>query len=188
MLEAVRDKGLRGKIIRIGNLMGRHSDGECQINFHTNAFMNSLRGFATIGKCPVSHATDPMSFSPVDITARAVVLLAGTNDRFTAFHADNRFGFDEWQLVDAANRSGIEIRPVPDDEYYADYYHMLSDESVNARLQGLMTNDRPDLHAVETDNTFTANVLYRLGFSWPMTDIGYLEKAIVSLKTLGFFD
>ena len=188
LLEAVRSNGLRGKIIRIGNLMGRHSDGEFQINFHTNAFMNSLRGFATIGKCPISHATDPMSFSPVDITARAVVLLAGTNDRFTAFHADSRFVFDEWQLVEAANRSGIEIRPVPDDEYYADYYRMLSDETLNARLQGLMTNDRPDLHAVETDNTFTANILYRLGFSWPMPDIAYLKRVIVSLKTLGFFD
>ncbi len=187
LLEAVKN-GLRGKIIRVGNLMGRHSDGEFQINFHTNAFMNSLRGFATIGKCPVSHATDPMSFSPVDMTARAVVLLAGTNDCFTAFNADNRFGFDEWQLVEAANRAGIEIRPVPDDEYYADYYRMLSDETVNARLQGLMTNDRPDLHAVETDNTFTANILYRLGFAWPMPDSDYLEKAIVSLKTLGFFD
>ncbi len=188
LLEAIRRDGLRGKIIRIGNLMGRHSDGEFQINFNTNAFMNSLRGFATIGKCPVSHATDPMRFSPVDMTARAVVLLTGTNDRFTAFHADNRFGFDEWQLVEAANRSGVAIRPVPDEEYYADYYRLLSDKSVNARLQGLMTNDRPDLHAVETDNTFTANVLYRLGFSWPMTDIDYLEKTIVSLKTLGFFD
>lgn len=91
-------------------------------------------------------------------------------------------------ILEASNRSGIHIRPVPDNEYYADYNRMLSDESVNARLQGLMNNDSPYLHAVETDNTFTANILYRLGFSWPMTDINYLERAITSLKTLGFFD
>ena len=187
MLEAIRD-GMRGKIIRVGNLMGRHSDGEFQINFNTNAFLNALRGFATIGKCPISHATDPMSFSPIDLTARAIVLLAGTNDMFTAFHADNRFGFDEMQLIEACNRCGIAIAPVDDREYYADYYRMLGDERVNARLQGLVTNDRPDLHMVDTDNAFTANVLYRLGFSWPLTDSAYLERAISSLMTLDYFE
>ena len=187
MLEAING-GLRGKIIRVGNLMGRHSDGEFQINFNTNAFMSALRGFTTIGKCPFSHATDPMSFSPVDMTARAIILLAGTDDRFTAFHADSRFGFDEMQLIEASNRCGLSIVPVPDEEYYADYYRMLGDAKVNAKLQGLLTNDRPDLHMVETDNLFTANVLYRLGFSWPLVDSSYLERAIESLLTLDFFE
>lgn len=187
MLEAIRN-GLRGKIIRVGNLMGRHSDGEFQINFNTNAFMNALRGFVTIGKCPISHATDPMSFSPVDMTARAIVLLAGTDDRFTAFHADSRFGFDEMQLIEASNRCGLSIVPVSDEEYYGDYYRMLGDEKVNSRLQGLVTNDRPDLHMVDTDNLFTANVLYRLGFSWPLVDNAYLERAIESLLTLDYFE
>lgn len=187
MLEAIRG-GLRGKIIRVGNLMGRHSDGEFQINFNTNAFMSALRGFTTIGKCPISHATDPMKFSPIDMTARAIVLLAGTDDRFTAFNADSRFGFDEWQLIEATNRCGLNIVPVPDEEYYADYYRMLGDASVNSKLQGLVTNDRPDLHMVDTDNIFTANVLYRLGFSWPLVDSSYLERAIESLLTLDYFD
>ena len=187
MLAAIRD-GLRGKIVRVGNLMGRHSDGEFQINFNTNAFMSALRGFTTIGKCPISHATDPMSFSPIDMTARAIVLLAGTNDKFTAFHADSRFGFDEMQLIDASNRCGLNIVPVQDEEYYSDYYRMLGDAKVNAKLQGLVTNDRPDLHMVDTDNLFTANVLYRLGFSWPLVDSSYLERAIESLLTLDYFE
>ena len=186
MLEAIRD-GLRGKIIRVGNLMGRHSDGEFQINFNTNAFLNALRGFATIGKCPISHSTDPMSFSPIDLTARAIVLLSGTNDQFTAFHANNRFSFDEMHLIESANRCGVKIVPVDDAEYYADYYRLLGDETINSRLSGLVTNDRPDLHAVETDNIFTANVLYRLGFSWPFMDGAYLDRTLESLLTLDYF-
>lgn len=187
MLEAI-DQGMKGKIIRVGNLMGRHSDGEFQINFNTNAFLNAVRGFTTIGKCPISHATDPMSFSPVDLTAKAIVLLAGTNDIFTAFHADNRYRFDEMQLIEACNRLGLTIKPVIDQEYYADYYSMLGDERMNSRLQGLLTNDRPDLHMVNTDNMFTANVLYRLGFSWPFMDGAYLERTLSSLLTLDYFD
>ncbi len=187
MLEAIRD-GMRGKIIRVGNLMGRWSDGEFQINFNTNAFLHALRGFAPIGRSPISHATDPMSFSPIDLTARVIVLLAGTNDSFTAFHADNRFGFDEMQLIESCCRCGVTITPVPDEEYYADYYRMLGDEKINSRLSGLVTNDRPDLHMVETDNVFTANILYRLGFSWPLMDGAYLDRTIESLMTLDYFE
>lgn len=187
ILEAVKN-GMRGKIIRVGNLMGRHKDGEFQINFETNAFLNAVRGFATIGKSPISHATDPMSFSPIDMTARAVVLLSGTNDMFTAFNADSRFRFDEWQLIEAANKCGIKITPVSDDEYYADYHRMLGDPKINAKLQGLMTNDRPDIRGVESDNKFTTNILYRLGFSWPLPDSSYLERTLASLLALDYFE
>ena len=187
MLEAIKN-GMRGKIIRVGNLMGRHSDGEFQINFNSNAFLNALRGFATIGKAPISHSTDQMSFSPIDMTAKALVLLAGTNDIFTAFNADNRFIFDEWQLIAVANRCGVRITPSPDEEYYADYRRMLGDLRINARLQGLITNDRPDIHGVEVDNKFTTNILYRLGFSWPLPSDDYLERAIRSLLNIDYFE
>ena len=186
MLEAIRS-GLRGKIIRVGNLMGRYSDGEFQTNMRTNAFLNGLRGFVTIGKCPLSHATDPMSFSPVDCTARAVVLLAGTNDMFTAFHAESRSRFDEMKIVEAVNRCGIKLTPVQDKEYYDDFYRMMGDDKKNEKISALLTNDRPDVHMVTVDTSFTANVLYRLGFSWPFIDDEYLDKVIESLDTLDFF-
>ena len=79
-------------------------------------------------------------------------------------------------------------KAVSDEEYYADYYRMLGDSKINSKLQGLVTNDRPDLHMVETDNLFSANVLYRLGFSWPLVDSSYLERAIESLLTLDYFE
>lgn len=186
MFKAIRE-GLRGKVLRAGNLMGRASDGEFQANAHTNAFLNALRGFVTIGKCPISHSTDPMSFSPIDSTARAMVLLAGTNDKFTAFNADSRWTFDEMKLIDVVNRYGIKVTPVDDKEYYDDFYRMMADPAMNEKVSALLTNDRPDLHMVNTDNRFTANVLYRLGFAWPFVDDTYLKKVIESLDTLDFF-
>lgn len=186
MFKAIRE-GLRGKVLRAGNLMGRASDGEFQANAHTNAFLNALRGFVTIGKCPISHSTDPMSFSPIDSTARAMVLLSGTNDKFTAFNADSRWTFDEMKLIDVVNRYGIKVTPVDDKEYYDDFYRMMADPAMNEKVSALLTNDRPDLHVVNTDNRFTANVLYRLGFAWPFVDNSYLKKVIESLDTLDFF-
>ncbi len=187
VLEAIGE-GLRAKIIRVGNLMGRHSDGDFQMNMRTNAFLNALRGFVTIGKAPISHVTDPMEFSPVDKTAEAIVLLSGTNDCFTMFHASERFILDEMQFFSTCTKCGLPIEFVPDEEYYELFRRMLGDESVNERLGALLTNDRPDMTMVPADTTFTANILYRLGFSWPYMDQAYLERIIMALKTLGFFN
>ncbi len=187
MIEAI-DSGLRGKIIRVGNLMGRHSDGEFQVNLETNMFLNGIRGFAAMGMYPISHMTDPMRFSPIDCTARAVVLLAGVNDRFTAFNCDNRYGFDEMKLIDSCNRCGIPIEAAEDEIYYAEYHKKLGDDRINARLTGLAAYDIRDAHAVETDNLFTTNILYRIGFSWPLVDDAYLDRAITSIMTLDYFD
>ena len=181
-------QGLRGKIIRVGNLMGRYSDGEFQINMRTNAFMNALRGFVAIGKCPMSHCTDPMSFSPVDCAAKSIVLLAGTNDCFTAFHAQPRYPFDEMYVIEAANRCGLTVKPVPDKEYYDDFYRMMGDNEKSEKVSALLTNDRPDLHMVDTENRFTTNVLYRLGFSWPLIDQSYLVRVLHGMDELGFFE
>ena len=51
VLEAV-SSGLDGKVIRVGNLMSRNSDGEFQINFITNGFLRSPRGYEAVGKFP----------------------------------------------------------------------------------------------------------------------------------------
>ena len=65
---------------------------------------------------------------------------------------------------------------------------MLGDPTVNAKLQGLMTNDRPDLRGVESENKFTTNILYRLGFSWALPDSAYLERALEKLLQLDYFE
>ena len=186
MFDAI-EKGLRGKVIRVGNLMGRHSDGEFQANMETNMFLSGIRGFAFMGKYPISHMTDPMRFSPIDCTARAVIMLAGTNDIFTAFNCDNRYGFDEMKIIDACNRNGLKIVPAADEEYYKEFREKLGDEGVNARLNGLAAYDIKDAHAVDTDNLFTTNILYRIGFSWPLVDDTYLDRAINSIMTLDYF-
>ncbi len=188
IFDAIENDGLRGKVIRVGNLMGRHSDGEFQANMETNMFIRGLRGFHIMGKYPISHMTDPMRFSPIDCTARAVVLLSGTNDKFTAFNADNRYGFDEMKIIDACNKNGIRIVPEDDEKYYKEFREKLADDKINSGLNGLAAYDIVGVHPVETDNLFTTNILYRIGFSWPLVEDAYLERAIASLKSLGFFD
>ncbi len=86
ILDAMESHGLPGKIIRIGNLMGRRSDGEFQIDFRSNGFINRLKAYKLIGCFPFSMMDTTVEFSPVDVTARAVTLLAGTPDSYSVFH------------------------------------------------------------------------------------------------------
>ena len=74
VLEAV-SSGLDGKVIRVGNLMSRNSDGEFQINFITNGFLRSLRGYEAVGKFPVKGSRGSYRISPIDSTALAVLKL-----------------------------------------------------------------------------------------------------------------
>ena len=53
-IEYIEKDSQAKKVIRVGNLMSQHSDGEFQINFIANGFMRTLRGYAVIGKFPVS--------------------------------------------------------------------------------------------------------------------------------------
>ena len=77
VLEAV-SSGLDGKVIRVGNLMSRNSDGEFQINFITNGFLRSLRGYEAVGKFPIGAMHEVTEFSPIDSTALAVLRLVQT--------------------------------------------------------------------------------------------------------------
>ena len=86
ILEARIEKGLDAVILRAGNLMGRYSDGEFQINLLTNAFMRSLVAFHHLGACPISALADTVELSPIDATAEAVLAHAGVNSMFSIFH------------------------------------------------------------------------------------------------------
>ncbi|MCQ2482744.1 MAG: amino acid adenylation domain-containing protein [Clostridia bacterium] len=188
VFDAIEEKALRAKVIRIGNLIGRCSDGEFRTDRDTNMFISGLHGFCIMGKYPLGHVMDSIRFSPIDYSARAVVLLSGTNDKFTAFNADNRYGFDKMKIIDICKKNGIDLIAEEDDKYYEEFRAQLSENRIDSSLNGISAYDIAGVHEVDTDNSFTTNVLYRLGFSWPLADDSYLDRAVKSLKELGFFE
>ena len=64
ILTAIRDSGLNAKIMRVGNLSARGSDGEFRINFRSNAFMGRLKAYVAIGCVPFEALDAPCEFSP----------------------------------------------------------------------------------------------------------------------------
>lgn len=191
VLEAVAD-GMKGRVIRVGNLMSRVSDGEFQINSVTNGFMRTLRGYVALGKFPVSQLDMPAEFSPIDSTAEAIVKLAGAWGDFSVFHAYSSYVIQMADVVEQMNSLGIAIETVSDEDFAASLQKALEDEDKNQLISGLIAylpgEQEEGSVYIDADNSFTTKILYRLGFKWPMPDKDYLRNALKALETLGFFD
>ena len=191
MLNAINDKGLDGKIIRVGNLMSRQSDGEFQINSITNGFMRSLRAYYALNKFPISSLDETTDFSPIDEVAKTILILATAPKQFTLFHSANSHPVEMGDVVKAMNDCGLRIDNVKDKEFMDAVIEATNDEEKSKKVSALITYTSSDNHSHEyilTDNSFTIKALYRLGYKWPITDQEYLEKAIKSLIGLEFFE
>ena len=190
VLEAVSN-GLDGKIIRVGNLMSRNSDGEFQINFITNGFLRSLRGYKAVGKFPMGGMHEIAELSPIDSTALAVLRLVQTDRRFTVFHACNSHHIYMADLIYAMRNYGFDIDIVKDEEFEDAVKEFAKNSKDSDAVSGLIaytSHNENEIYTMEYSNRFTAQVLYRLDYKWPVTDDRYLESAIGALDRLAFFD
>ena len=78
-----------------------------------------------------------------------------------------------------------------DEEFLKSMKEMMLDESKSMLVSSLISYSSSDMHThsfILSDNEFTNKALYHLGYKWPITDDKYLEQAINSLATLGFFE
>lgn len=190
ILEACVKDGLDAKIIRVGNLMSRKSDGEFQINFVTNGFMRTLGAYRTLGCFPIGAMHAPAEFSPIDSTAAAVLKLAASGGGFTVFHAYNSHRIFMADVIYAMTAYGFRIRIVPDQEFEQVLKNAAGQGDKSDAVLGLIayaSDDENQRYELMSENRFTAEALYRLGYKWPITDDAYLENAIKALDTLEFF-
>ena len=189
--EAILHRGLDGKVIRVGNLMGRARDGEFQVNSSTNSFMNSIRAYKKLGVFPVSAADSTIDFSPIDEVAKTILLLSSTSSKYTLFHSANSHEIELGDVIAAMNDYGYKIDMVDDASFQKALSDYIQDESRQMDVSALISYDSSSSASREyilSDNTFSVKALYRLGYKWPITDGKYLARSIASLDTLGYFE
>ena len=209
LIDATSRGRVRGKIIRLGNLMARNADGEFQINANNNGFLKQFLGYSVLGCYPVDLMNMSIEFSPIDAAARAVVLLSGTPDEFTVFHAKNCNIIQYGYMVETMNRKGYNIKLVETGEFEERFKKMLDEMEDVSSISSLvvylnkseksmadnMSADRlkeGDVKyevrvKIHSDTSFTTKALYRLGFAWPLISKEYLEKMVETLQDLDFF-
>lgn len=185
VLEAA-GRGLDAKIMRLGNLMGRHSDGEFQVNFRSNAFIRSLASYRTIGAVPYSLMNTVTDFSEIDMTARAILLLAGTDRKFTVFHPMNNHTVTFADIIYSMREYGFEIDPVEDDVFAT---RMAEAGDASGALIAYRSREGEERrYELGASCEFTSAALYRLGFKWPVSGEKYIVSMVKALDELNMFD
>ena len=154
-------------------------------------FINRLKAYKLIGCFPVSMMDTPVEFSPVDATARAITLLAGTPDSYSVFHANNCHDIHFANVLEAFEASGFRIDVVDDETFLNRFYSALDDKEKGIAVSSLVAyegNRDETLQWMKWDNRYTIKALYRLGFSWPLISLQYLGNNLRFLSEMGFFD
>ena len=192
ILDAVARKGLKAKIMRVGNLAARSFDGEFQVNFSTNSYMGRIKIFNMLGCCPFEQFDQPTEFSPINETARAIVLLAHTPTECTVFHPYNTHTRLLGDVLQELSKIGTAVDFVEASQFEAILQQAAADPKKASLLTTMvayqnMSNGQPT-QTVDRTNAYTSQVLLRLGFRWTEPNSDYIGKMLTAISQLGFFD
>ena len=192
ILDAVALHGLSAKVMRVGNLAARSTDGEFQVNFQSNSYMGRIKVYNMLGCCPYAMYDAPAEFSPINETARAIVLLASTPKDCTVFHPYNNhiqlMGDILTQLGDITGG----VRFVEADEFEVVMAEAQNDPQKAKQMSALLAY-KDMAHgqksaSVGRQNSYTSQVLHRLGFYWSTTSWDYDQQMLQAIAGFGFFD
>lgn len=192
VLDAVAHHGLSAKVMRVGNLAPRSYDGEFQANFNSNSFMGRLKVFYMLGCCPYDSYDEPTEMSPIDQTAKAVVLLASTPKECTVFQPFNNHTELLGDILERMAKVGKRMRFVETDEF-GQTLTLAGQDPEKAKLLSAMMAYQDITHGqkasiIERDNRYTCSVLHRLGFHWVDTSWDYVERMLNAIGGVGFFE
>ena len=192
ILDAVAHKGLNAKIMRVGNLAARSTDGEFQANFATNSFMGRIKVYNMLGCCPYSMRNKQVEFSPINEVAHAIVLLSSTPRECTVFHPYNIHGQFLGDVLMGLLTVGDGVKFVEQEEFQQKMEEAKNDP-VKAKDMSSLLAYQDMAHGQKTadvkrDNDYTTQVLYRLNFAWSPTSWDYVERMLTAISSLGFFD
>ena len=192
VLDAVAHHGLNAKVMRVGNLAPRSYDGEFQANFNSNSYMGRLKVFNTLGCCSYDDYDELTEMSPIDETAKAVVLLATTPKGCTVFQPFNNHTELFGDVLQLLSKVGKEIRFVERDEFEKALAEAGQDPE-KAKLLSAMLAYQDMAHGqkavfIDRDNRYTCAVLHRLGFHWSDTAWDYVERMLTAISGFGYFE
>ena len=192
ILDAVATKGLRAKIMRVGNLAARSYDGEFQVNFSTNSYMGRIKIFNMLGCCPYDQYDQPTEFSPIDQTAKAIVLLATTPKECTVFQPYNTHTRLLGNVLQVLDKLGTEMQFVEPEAFGMAIQQAALDPQKAPLLTTMLAYQNiahgQPTQIVDRNNEYTSQVLLRLGFRWTEPDNEYIGRMLTAISQLGFFD
>ncbi|MBP5777047.1 MAG: amino acid adenylation domain-containing protein, partial [Prevotella sp.] len=192
ILEAIALHGLDGKIMRVGNLAARSTDGEFQANFSTNSFMGRIRVFNMLGCCSYAMAASKVEFSPINEVSHAIVRLATTPKECTVFHPYNNHVQFLGDVLNGLSVVTNGVRFVELDEFNEVMNRAKDDPAKASQLASLLAYadaaHGQRVTDVTRNNDYTTQVLLRLDSSFSPTSWDYVERMLTAIEGFGFFE
>ena len=134
-----------------------------------------------------------MEFSPIDQTARAVVLLAGTPAANVVFHVQNDHMLPMDDILSRLHKDdGSPLDYLEVDDFVRRMDEAKADPEKARILSSIIayTQAEGQVQMVENvaSSVFSMQVLHRLGFRWDETSSAYVDMIFRILDSFRFFD
>ena len=184
MLLRMRKEGLSVRIFRVGNLTPRLSDGRYQANPAANAFAGRLKSFIEIGAVPETVAGLSLEFTPVDLCAKAMLILSqsgGKNPLIFHLYNPYKIAVEEWikKLPEELHKPEI-----VSDRRFIEKLRALSLENGQKKLTSIVNEiNKLDSTAqtIRTRSDRTVETLRRAGFVWAEVSGDYIVEFIKTI-------
>ena len=191
ILENILNNNLNAKIIRLGNITNRYSDGAFQINVSENAFLNRIHSFLQLGCFPDYLLDNYMEFTPVDYCADAVVKIALQSNNYTVFHVYNNNHITFRELKDIFDKLHYDIQIVTKEEFNTKVKLLSSNTETKNFISGIINDFGKNKQLkyytnIQIKNDFTNKLLNSLLFRWPKINRQYINKYIIYLRSIGY--
>jgi thioester reductase-like protein len=175
-----REQGLDIRIFRVGNLTARASDGRFQMVKENNAFANRLKSVFEIGMVPDHLAGLPLEFTPVDLSAKAILLLARKGGEHPLiYHLYNHNKITVKDFIKGSR--GVYPPPaiVPSSVFEDTIRDILRRED-SVKLAGIINDisQQSTVQNITTASEKTAKILHQEGFEWPRIHQEYIIKFV----------
>ena len=184
-------EGLDAKVIRVGTLAARESDGEFQINFLTNNFMGRLRSYSLLGCFPYQMIENQVCMGPIDRSADAFLKLSKTPQACCVFNAVNNHTLPLGDIIRRMNENGSHIRFVEYDEFTSALHEAQKDPEKAAILSSMTaymnTAHGKKITALPCLSHYTTQILARMDFFWNASNEKYVNDFINVLRGFLFF-
>ncbi len=182
--------GLDGYILRIGNLMGRYSDGKFQQNIEENAYINRLLSFIRIRNVPKYFIEHTLEFTPVDCCADAIIKLLThktSYNRIFHLHDNNRILIKD--LLNIFEKKYFKINEISTKEFNQLINSLLKSNNSSKYLSGLISDFDKEgnlnyVQKIQVVSEFSNSYLKKLNFMWPKIEELYIFKFLEYLKSL----
>lgn len=187
--------GLTGKVLRLGIVAGRYSDGVFQKNISENAFYARIKSIILLSHVSSDMVHQHIEFTPIDECAKAIVLLAKTPIADNkVFHLYNHNLATIGQIIRLLKNFDINIDMINPKEF-EQYILSLSGKGSNTILNGIINdfnfhNDNTlEINydfSVKIESLYTQKYLHMLDFEWSDVDDTYIMKLLNYMRHVNF--